>query len=59
MKKFKLFYVNAGCSDPESLIFSAKNLNSAFAFAKRLCKEHNKTLLGVVDYCFISKYMSL
>lgn len=59
MKNFMLFCVNAGCSDPESLVFSAKNLDSAFVFAKRLCKERNKTFLGVVDYCFTSKYISL
>lgn len=59
MKEFVLFYVNAGSSDCESLIFREKNLNSAFAFAKRFCKECNKTFLGVVDRCFTSKYISL
>lgn len=59
MKKFMLFYAYAGCSDYGSLIFTAKNLNDAFAFAKRLCKVHGKTLLGVVDYCYISKYTLL
>lgn len=59
MKKFMLFYVDAGCTDPQSLIFSEKNLKSAFAFAKRFCKEHNKMFLGVVDYCFITKYTLL
>lgn len=59
MKKFMLFYVDVGCTSPESLIFSEKNLNSAFAFANRLCKESNKIFLGVVDYRFISKYTLL
>lgn len=56
MKKFVLFYASANHSDYDSLIFDAKNLNSAFAFAKRWCKNSNKTFLGVVDYCFTSKY---
>ena len=56
MKEFMLFYVNAGSSDFGSVVFSAKNLSSAFAFAKRFCKEYNKTLLGVIDYRFTSKY---
>lgn len=54
-----LFYFNVGCTSPESLIFSDKNLNSAFVFAKRLCKESNKIFLGVVDHRIISKYTSL
>lgn len=55
MKKFVLFYVDVGCIDPESFIFSEKNINSAFAFSKRFCKECNKTFLGVVDYRIITK----
>ena len=55
MKKFVLFYVDVGCTDPKSLVFPAKNLNSAFVFAKRFCKECNKIFLGVVDHRFITK----
>lgn len=59
VKNFMLFYADAGSSDFGSVVFSAKNLNSAFASAKRFCKEYNKTFLGVIDCRFTSKYMSL
>lgn len=58
MKDFVLFYANAGCSDSETLVFVDNNLESAFAFAKRLCDEHNKTFLGVVDRFCVSKLNS-
>lgn len=59
MKKFMLFYVDADHINYDSVVFNAKNLNSAFSLAKRICAEHNKTFLGVVDYFFISKYTLL